>query len=121
MKLTSVVFAALVALVPAAALAQPPGKQGMTPEQREQRMAAKLGKKFDRMVARMDANGDGMIGPGEAGDRFERLKKLDANGDGWVTRDEFVRGKLAMKKAKRAAWKDGKARKHGKHGKRHER
>ena len=47
-------------------------------------------RRFDRIVARLDANGDGLVGPDEAGDRFERLQRFDTNGDGWVTRDELT-------------------------------
>lgn len=58
--------------------------------------AARREARFDKVIEKLDQNGDGLVGPEEAGDRFERLQRFDANGDGWVTREEMT----AKQKAK---------------------
>lgn len=71
-------------------------RRAMTQVKRQhqaERRVAKRARRFDRIVARMDADGDGVIGPGEAGARLERLRRFDLDGDGWVTKQEFVRGR----------------------------
>ena len=44
-----------------------------------------------RLFARLDANGDGMLAPDELPSQVERLRRLDSNGDGKIDRDEMPR------------------------------
>jgi len=70
------------------------GRHGKTPEQRAERFR------------RSDANKDGFLTKAEVGERrWQRLQAADANKDGKVSLSELEQAK-----------KDGKLRKHGKHG-----
>lgn len=117
MTLRTVLLASLLTLVPAAALAHPHGDRAERRQRmierfdadgdgqlsrdekqqakkarklmKKQRRQMRLARKFDRILRRLDRNGDGVVGPDEAGDRFQKLQRFDANQDGWLTRDEL--------------------------------
>jgi len=78
-------------------------KKAMKAAKRKMRKARRLAKaarreaRFDKVIEKLDQNGDGLVGPEEAGDRFERLQRFDANGDGWVTREEMTAKQKAKK------------------------
>lgn len=77
-------------------------KKAMKRAKRKMRRAHRI-ERFDKLIARLDQNGDGLVGPEEAGDRFERLKRFDADGDGWVTRDEMNAKPKQRRRARPAA------------------
>ena len=54
----------------------------------------------ERMFARMDTNGDGVLEAGELAPDAERLRALDADGDGRLTRRELREGRGRGRKAK---------------------
>lgn len=54
----------------------------------------------ERMFARMDDNGDGVLEAGEFGPDVERLRALDADGDGRLTRREMREGRRRDRGAK---------------------
>ena len=82
-------------------------KKAKKAAKRKMRAARRLAKaarreaRFDKVIEKLDQNGDGLVGPEEAGDRFQRLQRFDANGDGWVTREEMTATKKQMKQAKK--------------------
>lgn len=82
-------------------------KRAKKAAKRKMRAARRLAKaarreaRFDKVIEKLDQNGDGLVGPEEAGDRFQRLQRFDANGDGWVTREEMTATKKQMKQAKK--------------------
>jgi Ca2+-binding EF-hand superfamily protein len=81
-------------------------KKAMKAAKRKMKKARRIAKaarreaRFDRIIDRLDTNRDGLVGPEEAGERFQRLQRFDANGDGWVTREEMTLTKKQMKKQK---------------------
>src|SRR5689334_7439349 len=51
-------------------------------------------KMFKKMIRKLDTNGDGVVGPGEAPPRLiEKLRRFDRNGDGWITADDLRGGR----------------------------
>ena len=51
---------------------------------------AKRQRRFDRLVERFDANGDGVVSAEEAPRQVRKLQRFDRNGDGWLDRDELM-------------------------------
>jgi Ca2+-binding EF-hand superfamily protein len=84
-------------------------KKAMKAARKKMRKARRLARiarreaRFDRIIDRLDADGDGRVGPEEAGDRFQRLQRFDRNGDGWVTREELTAKRKAPRRRARPA------------------
>ncbi|MBT8455508.1 MAG: EF-hand domain-containing protein [Alphaproteobacteria bacterium] len=60
-------------------------------------MQREMGPRAERMIERMDANGDGLIAPDELGPRGDRgnmIARLDTDGDGAVSEEEFEAMKM---------------------------
>ena len=101
MKLGRLVLASLFLFAaPSIASADHGGKK------HKHKKAKKILKKFDKMIARLDTDGDGRLGPDEVDEKLaRRLQRFDADGDGWVTREEIVivlKDRMKAKKARRA-------------------
>ncbi len=112
MNLGRLVLASLILLTPTLAAAdrdpyaRKAGKIGKAGKHEKHERVKKLLRKFDKMIVKLDQDGDGKLGPGEVGNRFARFARFDADGDGWVTREEIIivmKDRLKARKAKRAA------------------
>lgn len=95
--LGAVLLAALVMFAPSAAEAgRRPAEhhqQGKLKKHKKQKQMKKLRKRlkrFDRLVAKFDRNGDGVVSADEAPRQLEKLRRFDRNGDGWLDRDELL-------------------------------
>lgn len=105
MKTLGRLVLALCLLSPAVAAADHPG-DGQGKHGKKHKKVKKILRKFDRMVAKLDRDGDGRLGPDEVDDRARRFQRFDADGDGWVTREEIIvaiKDRMKARKAKRAA------------------
>jgi hypothetical protein len=70
---------------PAPQAVPPAARQRLTPEQRQQRRAARV----SRALKRLDADGNGAISRQEWTRRAEAFDRIDANKDGQITPDEL--------------------------------
>lgn len=107
MMIGRLVLASLLLLTPTVAAAD---RDDGPREQGKHKKVKKLLRKFDRLIARLDQDGDGRLGPDEldskVGAKLQRFQRFDADGDGWVTRDEIIvvmKDRAKARKAKRAA------------------
>ena len=72
-------------------------------------MERNLGSRVERMMARMDADGDGFLSEDEIGPRGNRggiIARLDTDGDGAVSEAEFEAGKARFAE-RRMRFRDG--------------
>jgi hypothetical protein len=57
-----------------------------------QKQRAHKMKKLQKLIRKLDRDGDGVVGPGEAPAHIvKKLKRFDRNGDGWVDAQDFRR------------------------------
>ncbi len=82
---------------------QTPPTQSAQMQTRRDRIRARIDKRIQTRIQRIDRNGDGAVSRDEWPGAAKRFDRLDANHDGVLTKDELTRGAAKRLKARRDA------------------